>query len=312
MFKKLLINTITLVLVLIITQSTLLCLENPSSVASWAATLYQRYRITSNITYLTADNWEAKLDIYQPTDTTSPTPTVIYFHAGGWIGSDKDVRFFHLFQYLEMGWAVVNVEYRLARVALAPAAVEDCRCALSWVINHAEEYNFDPEKIVVAGKSAGGHLSLTTGMLPASAGLDRRCLAQKKLKVAAIINWYGITDVNDLLDGPNMKGYAVAWFGSLSNRQELAKRVSPLTYVRPGLPPILTIHGDVDATVPYSHAVRLHKALTSAGVPNQLLTIAGGKHGGFTEKQVLKINSSTVNFLKQHGFEKRVRSVSLP
>ena len=149
-------------------------------------------------------------------------------------------------------------------------------------------------------------------MLPASAGLDRRCLAQKKLKVAAIINWYGITDVNDLLDGPNMKSYAVAWFGSLSNRQEIAKRVSPLTYVRPGLPPILTIHGYVDSTVPYSHAVRLHKALTSAGVPNQLLTIAGGKHGGFTEKQVLKIYSTTVNFLKRHGIEKRVRTVSLP
>ncbi len=82
MFKKLLINTITLFLILIFTQSTLLCLENPSSVASWASTLYQRYRVTSNMTYLTADNWEAKLDIYQPTDTTSPTPTVIYFHAG--------------------------------------------------------------------------------------------------------------------------------------------------------------------------------------------------------------------------------------
>src|SRR5438477_2170677 len=45
--------------------------------------------------------------------------------------------------YLEMGWAVVNVEYRLARASLAPAAVEDCRCALRWVIKNAKDYNFD-------------------------------------------------------------------------------------------------------------------------------------------------------------------------
>ena len=77
--------------------------------------------------------------------------------------------------YLEMGWTVVNVEYRLANVSLAPAAVEDCRCALRWIIQNAEKYNFDTNQIVVTGHSAGGHLSLTTGMLPASAGLDGRC-----------------------------------------------------------------------------------------------------------------------------------------
>src|SRR5438477_8117682 len=101
--------------------------------------------------------------------------------------------------YLEMGWAVVNVEYRLARASLAPAAVEDCRCALRWVIKNAKDYNFDINRIVVTGHSAGGHLALTTGMLPASAGLDRECHGPEELKVAAIINWYGITDVNDLL-----------------------------------------------------------------------------------------------------------------
>ena len=60
---------------------------------------------------------------------------------------------------------VVNVEYRLASVSLAPAAVEDCRCALHWVYDHAPEYGFDISKLVVEGHSAGGHLSLMTGML---------------------------------------------------------------------------------------------------------------------------------------------------
>jgi acetyl esterase/lipase len=176
------------------------------------------------------------------------------------------------------------------------------------VISKAKDYNFDINKLVVTGYSAGGHLSLTTGMLPASAGLDRQCPGNDDLKVAAIINWYGITDVGDLLDGPNQKTYAVTWMSSLTNRDEVAKRVSPLTYVRAGLPPILTIHGDADPTVPYSHATRLHEALTKAGVPNQLLTIAGGKHGGFSREDTLKIFTTIQTFLTKHNLLNRTIS----
>jgi acetyl esterase/lipase len=60
--------------------------------------------------------------------------------------------------------------------------------------------------------------------------------------------------VADVIDGPNKANLAVTWLGSLPNKDEIAKRVSPLTYVRPGLPPILTIHGDQDRLVPYNHA----------------------------------------------------------
>jgi dipeptidyl aminopeptidase/acylaminoacyl peptidase len=65
------------------------------------------------------------------------------------------------------------------------------------------------------------------------------------------------------------------WFGSLPNREDVARRVSPLTYVRSGLPPILTVHGDADTTVPYQHGVRLHEALTKAGVPKSISHCAG-------------------------------------
>jgi dipeptidyl aminopeptidase/acylaminoacyl peptidase len=67
--------------------------------------------------------------------------------------------------------------------------------------------------------------------------------------------------------------------------------------VRPGLPPILTIHGDQDQLVPYDHAVRLHAALTKAGVQNQLLTIPGGRHGGFTPDERTKIFVTIREFL---------------
>jgi acetyl esterase/lipase len=207
-----------------------------------------------------------------------PLPTVIWIHGGGWTGGTKE-SFTGVPAFLAMGMNVVNVEYRLARTAPAPAAVEDCRCALRWVIQHAKEYGIDVNRLVVSGGSAGGHLALTTGMLPASAGLDRQCPGPDNLKVAAIVNWYGISDVNELLDGENMRAYAVTWLGSAPDRDQIAKRVSPLTYVRAGLPPVLTIHGDADPTVPYTQSVRLHKALTDAGVANELMTMPGGRHG---------------------------------
>jgi acetyl esterase/lipase len=246
---------------------------------AWAARLENSYRIVPNVTYLTASNWDAKLDLYVTRTPDKPLPTLIFIHGGGWTGGTKEGRDLAILPYLDMGMNVVNVEYRLARVAQAPAAVEDCRCALRWVIQHAKEYGVDVNKIVVSGDSAGGHLALTTGMLPASAGLDRECPGPDNLKVAAIVNWYGISDVNELLEGPNMKAYAVQWLGSASDREQIARRVSPLTYVRAGLPPVLTIHGDADPTVPYTQSVRLHKALTDAGVANELMTIPGGKHG---------------------------------
>lgn len=122
-----------------------------------------------------------------------------------------------------------------------------------------------------------------------------------KIGVAAVVNWYGITDVGDLLDGPNMKTYAVRWLGSLANREAVAKRVSPLTYVRKGLPPTLTIHGDADPTVPYEHALRLKKALDETGIPNQLHTVNGGKHGGFSADQSKAIYAEIEQFLTKHG-----------
>src|SRR5215471_10726387 len=89
---------------------------------SFSASVTTPYRVVPNITYLTANNYEAKLDVYSRTDVTTPQPTLIWIHGGGWVGSNKESATFSLLPYMEMGWNVVNVEYRLARVSLAPAA----------------------------------------------------------------------------------------------------------------------------------------------------------------------------------------------
>jgi len=269
--------------------------------ASWAARAISQYFVSSDITYLTANNYEAKLDVYRRREGTAPLPTVIYIHGGGWTGGTKGGAVNRLLAWLEMGFNVVNVEYRLARVSEAPAAVEDCLCALRWVGAHAKDYGFDVNRIVTSGESAGGHLALTTGMIPESAGLDRECPGAPLPKVAAIVDFYGITDVVDLLDGPNMKTYAVAWLGSAPNREEIAKRVSPLTYVRAGLPPVISIQGDADPIVPYSHSIRLQEALEKVGVPHEMITVPGGKHGTFTADEYAKVFDGIRAFLARYN-----------
>ena len=272
----------------------------------------QENRITPNITYLTAGNYASKLDVIGPLADQPARPVLLYIHGGGWIAGSKERMFLHFIPYLEMGMAIVNVGYRLGGVALAPAAVEDARCALRWLYANGESYGLDTTKIVVSGHSAGGHLSLTTGMLEANSGLDRLCPVREpvtgpadgtlpEMPVAAIVNWYGITDVADLVTGPNAKQYAMAWMGNLPDWRTIADRVSPMNLIHDRLPPILTIHGDADTIVPYAHATRLHAALRTQGATERLHTVPAGGHGRFSLAQNTEAMTVIRNFLAAHG-----------
>jgi len=192
----------------------------PASSAEWAIHSQNEYGVIPNVTYLSSNGFDAKLDVYRRRDVQTPQPTLVFYHGGGWIGGTKEGSFMSVVPWLEMGWNVVNVEYRMARVSPAPAAVEDALCALKFVVTRAKDYNIDTSKIVLSGESAGGHLALTTGMIPATAGFTNLCAGGgftgndvSVPRVAAIINWYGITDVNDMLAGPNARSYAVQWVG---------------------------------------------------------------------------------------------------
>ncbi len=276
----------------------------PADSLSWALNVMQSTYVVPNITYSVASNYECKLDVYARRGQPGPVPTVVQIHGGGWVAGTKEGDVLNLLPYLEMGFAVVNVEYRMARVALAPAAVEDCRLALRWVFKNAKAYGFDTGRIVVTGGSAGGHLALMTGMLDTTAGFDYPKEWEQTnpaMKVAAIVNWFGITDVKEILSGPDKQNYAASWIGSQPDPEKLAERVSPLTYVRKGLPPIFTVHGDNDELVPYTQAVRLNKALEKADVPHKFITIPGGHHGGFTRDQMTMIYGAIRDFLKQAG-----------
>lgn len=280
----------------------------------WAAGLASYYAAwgTANLTYRIASNVELKLDLYAPQGLTAPNPTVINVHGGGWVEGTRESEIPILLPYLARGFTVVNVGYRLGRVAPAPAAVEDLRCALRWLVNNAERFKIDRDRIVITGGSAGGHLALTTALLTSASGFDATCPTnddrrwtsgeeEPALKVAAVVNWFGITDVADLLEGPHAKHYAIEWLGARPDRRELARALSPLTMVRRGAAPVLTIHGDADQLVPYSHAVRLHEALDKAGVPNRLISVSQGGHGGFSKAEMQADFAAIFSFLGELG-----------
>ncbi|MBI3680949.1 MAG: alpha/beta hydrolase [Acidobacteria bacterium] len=160
-------------------------------------------KMEANISY---DRFpETVLDVFLP-EQAAPgrRPGVLVIHGGGWVGGSKEGQWDQFVRrYLEKGFVVANVEYRLAKAATAPAAVVDVLKAAEWFQRNARKYGVDPKRIVVTGGSAGGHLSLMVGMTPKSARFG------KPAKVAAVVNFYGITDVADQLGGPNMRQYAV-------------------------------------------------------------------------------------------------------
>jgi len=272
----------------------------------------QGVAIQPDIGYLVASGQELKLDIYRPAGSEGKVlPVVLYFHGGGWVAGSRERAALSSLPFLQMGFAVVNVGYRLANVALAPAAVEDTLCALQWVGINAQKYGFDVKRVVTSGDSAGGHLALATAMIPSDSPFTNQCAANEPTwsgpytnaapKVAAVVNFYGITDVAAMLAGPEIRSYAVAWFGSMPGRAALARELSPLTWVRAGGPPVFTIHGDDDPLVPHAHAVRLKAALDAAGVRNVLHTIPDGGHGGFNQEQTLAARRAMRAFLDGLG-----------
>jgi acetyl esterase/lipase len=274
--------------------------ETPRTSEAWAAEFYTHVGIVANLVYEETPEGPQTLDIYQARDAQGPAPTVFFIHGGAWIHGTKEDMLGYTLPWMEMGWTVVNINYRVARQAPAPAALLDCACALRWTAQNAQKYRLDLKRLVIAGASAGGELALVVAMAPSDAGIDPGHPLGPLPRAAAVVNFSGVTDVLDLLEGPHRQGFTAEWLGGASGKENLARRLSPVAYVRPGAPPVFTAHGDADSTVPYEQAVRLHRALSAAGVANELWTITGGRYGAYTPGEYREIYSALCAFLAEH------------
>ncbi|MFM7069751.1 MAG: alpha/beta hydrolase, partial [Actinomycetes bacterium] len=120
----------------------------------------RRRSITRNIAYATPDGHRLRLDVYEPLTDPLPgerRPAVVQIHGGGWVIGSKDEQGIPLLNHLaSCGWVGFNVDYRLSPKVRYPTHLEDCKRALAWVREHAEEFSVDPNFIVVTGGSAGG------------------------------------------------------------------------------------------------------------------------------------------------------------
>src|SRR5690606_26841003 len=112
-----------------------------TSSAEWAAEVETRYQVNFDVPYVSQGGAQLMLDVYARRDVSTPQPTLVFFHGGFWVAGSKNTQIMNLLPWLEMGWNVVNVGYRLGATAPAPAALVDSLCALRFRGNGAERFN---------------------------------------------------------------------------------------------------------------------------------------------------------------------------
>lgn len=233
--------------------------------------------ISADLSYRRVGSWHGQLDVYVPA-AEGPRPALIYFHGGEWQGGDRKSVTEHLAPYLARGFVAVAVSYRGSRIAEAPAAVTDARCAFHWLVNNAPSYGIDRKRIVLSGHSAGGHLALISGYLTPQAGLDGECRSDPSIKPAAVVAWNAPSNLREYMFQRLADHDPIKWLRPAEKTTALADAVSPISYVRPGVPTTISVHAIGDPEIPHAQAAKLHDQLRAADVSNELVTIQSGGH----------------------------------
>ena len=247
-----------------------------------------------NLVYTNINNWEGKLDYYQPKSNTK-LPLVIYIHGGGWTHGNKEAEYDKFKVFLANGYAVANIEYRLANQAVAPAAIVDVNTAINYLIRNANDLNFDKNKVVIMGGSAGAHLALLAGLQSQS-----KIYNNQKFKVAAIISKYGPTDLLTWKPATAPGSASATWLADRNNDTAFVKSLSPVNYVSNNKIPVLFVHGDQDKTVPVEQSTALFELLKKQGSPTEIYIVKGGKHGNFGNIETPKMDTVMIDFLRKY------------
>lgn len=272
-------------------------------------------RVLKDLAYVEDGHERQKLDLYLPPGD-SAVPLILFIHGGAFREGDKADP--PALRYLEQGYAVASLNYRLSQHAVFPAQIQDVKAAVRWLRARASAFNLNPDAFGVWGISAGGHLAAmlgTAGDVPEweTVGGHRDVSS----RVQAVVDWFGPTDFlqmdahrtpNGQQHNPPDSPESQLIGGPIQEHPELVARANPVTYVTADDPPFLIVHGLDDPLVPHHQSTLLMDALLAAGNKAAFLSLMGAGHGG-PAFETSEITNTMNNFFALHlkGEDRRTR-----
>lgn len=249
-------------------------LSFPPATLSQQETSDKKFAPDRSEVYKTVGDVSLKLHIFEPTghQVTARVPAIVFFFGGGWQGGTPKQFYEQATHFAGLGMVAFSADYRVGkRHKTTPfECVADGKSAIRWVREHAEELGVNPDQIVAAGGSAGGHVACCTGMIE---GHEQD---GENHEISSVPN--AMILFNPVLD-TTKKGYGARRF-----KKEQQTVLSPCHHVRSGIVPTLVFHGTADKTVPYENATRFIKLMKEAGNDCRLETFADKGHGSFNGK----------------------------
>jgi acetyl esterase/lipase len=223
------------------------------------------------VVYKEIGQTELKLHIFNPVGhkLSDGRPAIIFFFGGGWKGGTPRQFYQQARSFADLGFVAVSADYRVSkRHNTTPfECVEDGKSAVRWIRQHAAEMGVDPDRIIAAGGSAGGHVAACTGVIQGHEG-NGEDLSISSLPNAMIL-------YNPVIDTTE-KGYGIKKVG-----QDRKTEISPCHHVRRGIPPTLIFHGTADKTVPFENVERFTERMKDSGNICVLVPFEGKGHGAF-------------------------------
>lgn len=213
------------------------------------------------------------LDVYNSArEPGRAAPLVILVGGGGWQSAPKPDAAGFVPMFTSRADVVANVGYRVTSEARAPAAAVDVREAIEAVRNRAAHWGADSRGMLLVGFSAGALLALLSALAPTAD------LAGPQSHPRAIVSFWGVTDLADLLDGDHARLSVQRWLPESSERSSLARRLSPINYDVSEAPALCAVHSVLDDVVPFSHSERLVAKYLKAGRPAKLIKLTHKGH----------------------------------
>ncbi len=220
----------------------------------------------------TGADMDLTLDVYRPPEgVASKRLGIIHLFGGGFFSGNKNAGYIinDAKALGNRGYTSISANYRLQTQGSWPSQIHDTKAAIRWTRANAERIGIDANRIVVAGYSAGGMLSLM------AAGTNGRPEFEGDIGTTGVSS-----DVNGSIGVYPLASAQTAsrlWPEGQATPEAIAA-ASPTTYIGPSFAPTIFIHGTADTTVLPSSSIDFHTKLLAAGVPSALTLIQGANH----------------------------------